>query len=62
MKLNIQKINFEKKRLGIETNAELARQMGVDRQLLAYWLNKKTIKAAERFAKFFHIDPKDLIR
>ena len=62
MKLNTQKIEFEKKRLGIETNADLARQMGVDRQLVFYWLKTKTVKAAERFAKFFRLEPKDLIK
>lgn len=61
MELNIKKIKFEMNRLGIETQAELARQMGTSRQLIFKYFQDKPIKAAEKFGKFFKISPKDLI-
>lgn len=61
MKLNIKKIRAEMKRLGVETPTELARQMGMSRQLMFKYFKDKPIKAAEKFGKFFNITPKDLI-
>ena len=62
MKLNIQKIKLEMKRSNILSQAELARQMKVDRQLIFYYFKEKPIKAAERFGRFFRSSPKDFIK
>ena len=62
MHLNINTIKSEMVRLGIETPTELARQMGMSRQLMFKYFKDKPIKAAEKFGKFFNITPKDLIK
>ena len=62
MKLNIEKINQEMARLGINQN-QLAQQMGISRQLLDYYLHtqSKGLRAMERLAAHFKIDPRDLL-
>jgi len=62
MELNLQKIKMEMKRMGILNKSELARQMNTSKQLIHYYFNTKTIKAAESFGKFFKISAKDLIK
>jgi transcriptional regulator with XRE-family HTH domain len=62
MKLNLKKINQEMERLGLN-QTELARRMGISRQLLNYYLQRdlREIPAVERLAKQFNIPPKDLL-
>ena len=60
IKLNIDKIEFERKRLGLK-KAELARKMGISRQLLNDTMKKKQLFHVDKFARVFKIDPKDLI-
>ena len=55
MNLNVKKIKQEMERLGIETPAELARKMGMSRQLMFKYFKDKPIKPAERFGRFFNI-------
>ncbi len=49
------------RRIGMK-KSELARQMGISRQLLQYTLTKKQLFHVDKFAKVFQIDPKDLIQ
>ena len=60
--LNITKIKSEMKRLGINTKADLARAMGISKQMVQYYFNTKTITAAYIFGRFFKISTKNLIR
>lgn len=60
MKLNIIKIKKELKRTG-HTEAWLIGQAGVSRQRFAYWIKVQSIAGAERIAKVFDINPKDLL-
>jgi transcriptional regulator with XRE-family HTH domain len=63
MKLNKKKIDAELKRLGW-SHSDYARQLGVSRQLLNYYINgggAKALSVIEKMAKPLLIDPKDLI-
>uniref|UniRef100_A0A6M3XSL3 Uncharacterized protein n=1 Tax=viral metagenome TaxID=1070528 RepID=A0A6M3XSL3_9ZZZZ len=62
MELNLQKIKLEMERSGIETKAALARKMKIDKQLIQYYFKTKTIKAAEKFGKFFKINSMEFIK
>lgn len=62
MELNLQKIKLEMNRLGIETKADLARRMKTSKQLIQYYFDTKTIKAAAAFGKFFKVNPRDFIK
>jgi len=47
---------------GHQSMAELARRLGVSRQLLHYWLSARAVQAAPRIAPELGLDAKDLIR
>jgi len=61
MELNTTKILKELKRLK-KTKTWLAAQINASPQNLSYILREKPITQAERIAKVFGIEPKDLIR
>lgn len=61
MKLNTDKILNELQRLG-KTKTWLANKIKASPQNLSYILREKPITQAERIAKVFNIDPKDLIK
>ena len=61
MELNVLKIKNELKRLG-KGPTWLANKCVVDRRTVYYWFDNKTIKAAEKIAEVFNMDPKDLIK
>lgn len=61
LELNVKKIERERRRLGLR-KSELARKMGISRQLLHYTLRKKQFFHIDKFAKVFDLDEKDLIR
>ena len=58
---DIMLIEQEMERLCI-TKSELARKWNITRQAVDYYFQKKPIKAAEKFGRFFNITPKDLIK
>ena len=60
LKLNTQKIKTEMDRVGI-SEAQLADKWGVSRQAVWDFFNRRPITQADRFAKEFGLDPKDLI-
>ena len=60
LKLNIKKIERERKRLGMNYT-QLADKMGISKQLLSYILKKRLIIHASRFGKAFDLNGKDLI-
>ena len=62
MKVNVKKINAELERAGW-SRAEYARQVGVTRQLMDYYLNGevKGFRIVEVLARPFGMDPKDLL-
>ena len=61
MELNTEKIDAELERIG-KKRYWLAGQIGIDHQLVYYWLDSKSLKGAEPIAKVFKISPKDLIK
>ena len=61
IKLNTNKVERERKRLGIR-KAELARKMGISKQLLNYTIKKAQLFHVDKFAEVFDMDPKDLIK
>jgi len=62
MKLNIEKINRELKRLGWN-KPRLAKELGITRQGVYYYLlSKPTIWKVERLACALGLEPKDLLR
>ena len=61
MELNVEKIRNELKRLG-KGPTWLATKCVVHRRTVHYWFENKTIKAAERIAEVFNMDPKDLLK
>ena len=63
MKLNVKKIRSEMERLGI-TESDLARDFKTSRQNVWWMLNKggRSFKVVQRFAKYFMLDEKDLIK
>ena len=60
LKLNTEKIERERKRLGL-TKTELAKRMGISKQLLHYTIKKQQIFHIEEFAFILEFEPKDLI-
>ena len=42
--------------------SELARRIGVSRQLLSYWIATKRVQSAEKIAPAFGLKPKDLVQ
>ena len=62
MRLKIEKIDFELKRLGWN-RSELARQMGISSQRLSYVLRRSYVKlkTLDRIAKTIQIDTRDLL-
>lgn len=63
MKLNIEKINKEINRLGLNKKT-LAEKMGIKSQWIYFILadhRSHTFKTVQKFADFFGIDPKDLL-
>ena len=60
LKLNVEKIRIEMDRAGID-EIELASRWGMTRQGVYDFLQRRPITQAERFAKVFGLDPKDLI-
>ena len=61
MKLNIEKINRELKRLGWN-KPRLAKELGMTRQGIYYYLSSgPTTWKVERLAKILNLDPKDLL-
>ena len=61
MKLNTEKIYKELNRLN-RTIYWLAQEIGTSKQLVSYWLQKESLSGADRIAKVFDMDPKDLIK
>ena len=61
MELNTKKIEQEMARLGLNKN-RLAKKMGITRQAVNYYFKEKPISMAERFGKFFKINPRDFIK
>jgi len=61
MKLNTEKIKNELERIG-ETQVWLAGKLGVTRQRVNQILVAASLRNAERIAKVFDLDPKDLIK
>lgn len=61
MELNTDKILRELKRLE-KTVYWLAQEIGTSRQLVTYWLQEKSLRGADKIAKVFDIDPKELIK
>jgi len=64
MKLNLEKINKEIVRLGLNKRS-LANKMGVKSQWIYFVLSdthSHTFKTVEKFAEFLGVDPKDLIQ
>jgi len=61
MELNTEKIKKELERIG-ETQAWLAKQLGVSRQRVYQILSDGSIKNADRLGRVFDIEPKDLIK
>uniref|UniRef100_A0A6M3LL45 Uncharacterized protein n=1 Tax=viral metagenome TaxID=1070528 RepID=A0A6M3LL45_9ZZZZ len=60
MELNIKKIDSELKRMG-KSWYWLSKQLGTSWQLVRYWKITKSLRGAEPIARFFNIEPKDLI-
>jgi plasmid maintenance system antidote protein VapI len=60
MQLNIEKILGELKRTG-KNKGWLARQLGVSNATVTYILKSKHITHADRVAKVFGLNPRDLI-
>jgi len=60
-KLNVNKVEREIERLGI-CKAELARRIGISRQLLYYTLKKQQVFHIYKMAELFDMDPKDLLK
>lgn len=61
LELNTQKIKAEMDRLGVK-RGWLADQLGMTPAMTNYIFNKKPITFADRLAKIFKLDPKDLIK
>jgi len=64
MQLNTQKIRSELKRLG-KTQSAMARELGYTRQMIWYILAAKRrphFATVEKIARYFKMDPKDLIK
>lgn len=61
IKLNTNKVERERKRLGIR-KAELARKMGISKQLLNYTIKHRQLFHVDKFAEVFDMDAKDLIK
>jgi len=60
MRLHTEKIKKELERIG-ETQVWLAGQLGVTRQRVNQILSAASLKNAERIARVFDLDPKDLV-
>ena len=60
-KLNIKKIRRLMKASGIESQSELARRLGISRQLVSYTFKTQSLFRVYDFARFFKLDIKDLI-
>ena len=60
MKLNIDKIKKELKRLD-KTPYWLAKEIGTSKQLVSYWLRTKSLSGADPIAKVLDMEAKDLI-
>lgn len=61
MKLNIEKITKELKRLN-KTSYWLAQEIGTSRQLVRYWINTGSLAGVERIAKALELNYRDLIK
>jgi len=61
LKLNINKVERERKRLKM-TKTALAKRMGITKQVLNYIMNNRTLTHAHKIARIFDINPKDLIK
>ena len=61
IKLNVKKIRKELKRLHW-TQVDLAKEAGVKKQAVWYWLRYKSVRGAGPIAKALSVDPKDLIK
>ena len=60
MKLNVEKIINELKRIG-KSQKWLADQSGTSQQLVNYWIRSASLKGAEPIGKALQINPRDLI-
>jgi len=62
MRVNVEKIEFELKRLGW-TQTRLAKEVGMTRQGISYIMLKQRapLKTLDRIAKGLCVDPKDLL-
>lgn len=61
MKLNIEKIDAELKRIG-KSWYWISKQLQTSWQRVRYWRDTKCLKGAPPIAKIFNLDPKDLIK
>jgi len=57
--LNVEKVM---RILGTRSQADLARELGVSRQVLNNWLTRRSVQAAPRIAKVLRVDARDLIQ
>lgn len=61
MKIKVEKIRRELKRLGW-SQADLARELGVSKQALSYWLQRtERLKMLDRIARALQVEARDLI-
>lgn len=60
IKLDVKKIEKERSRLEL-SKADLARKMGISRQLLYFTMKESQLFHIDKFADVFDIEPKDLI-
>jgi transcriptional regulator with XRE-family HTH domain len=61
LKLHTDKIEKERVRNSL-SKAELARRMGISRQLLNHTIKHKQLFHVDKFAEVFDMDAKDLIK
>jgi len=61
MKLNIEKIDAELKRIG-KTWYWISVKLGTSWQKVRYWRDTKCLKGATPIAEIFNLDAKDLIK
>ena len=61
LKLNTEKIKAELSRLG-KNRTWLAKQMKLTPAMVTYLFNRKPITFADRLARIFDLDPKDLLQ